>query len=186
MLNSPHGEKVFLVPSLKLTFPVPLCATAGVRAPHPGSPTRVRASCCQPPGALLAPSQHSSAPPSLLQPQMSDGPPLSCTTELMPISCWGPTAGCRIKMWSHECEWALTSSLQLIESRLLAALCCVLGRTGLRGPTGTCHQPVGLVARLGFALSLGGVSPLPCFGAFRSSLVVVPRVLALLSIFLPE
>lgn len=78
---------------------------------------------------------------------------------------WGPRIGCRIDMWFHECEWALMSSGRLFESWFLAAPCCVLGLAGLCGLTRTCHQPVGTVARLGFALSLGGVSvPCPVLG----------------------
>lgn len=79
------------------------------------------------------------------------------------------------------------SPVRPFESRFLVALCCVLGLAGLCGLTQTCHRPVGSLARLGFALSLGWVvSPLPCFGALCSSLLVVPGVLALLGIFLPE
>lgn len=72
---------------------------------------------------------------------------------------WGPRSRGRIQMWFPECEWALMPSGCLNPSPVLCPGACWAVQVG----TNLCW-PVGTVARLGFAWSLGLSVPCPPLG----------------------
>lgn len=91
---------------------------------------------------------------------------------------WGPRSRCRIQKCFPECEWTLMAFGCLNASPVLCPHWAVQADTNLCWPVGT-------VARLGSAWSLGLSVPCPPLGLW-SSLLVGSGVLALFSIFLLE